>query len=1324
MKHHLLSHLWFLWLGVLLVAAPASAQNLLANPDFSTGNSGFTSDYTFVTPPGPDPGAGSYTVGTDNKAYNANFLASYGDHTTGTGKYMIVNAATAAITVWQQTVTGLTTNKPYQFSFWLLNTFPTSKARIRVSANGVDVGSVFTNPNDGGNWQLNTITVNPGASTQLILRLRDENLDGNGNDFGLDDMALTAPVANPQLAANNVTTASISTAATINATQISPLSATISAPAGATVASFTLNTVPSMGTLRVGSTGSALTVGRVLTVTEANQLYYLPASSTSQNVTFTYGATDSNGNFSANTATYTIPLTAPAPPMGCGPAYGGGPSSSGLSADYYPGYFAADLTFFGRIAPGLTRIDAQLNFASSTTTASDGWGSIIPPASAGSNATDPNLFSARYRGSVYIPTAGSYTFYLNSDDASYLWLDGAALAPTITNATIDNGKEHAPFLVQTTVTLSAGLHNMLVYYGENTGGNVLTLQYSSAAGTGITQRIIPNSALCAGPSALPPMATNVTNAPAMPSTNAATPIAPLAGTDPNVGGLVVGYLVGSLPTAASGLLYLGVNLVTVGQSLTAAQATALSFDPEPTFTGNATFTFFAVNNAGIASNLPATYTIPVVGPVADVTTALSGPTTLGAGLSSGTFTVTFTNNGPQAATQVTQVVRLPNGAGAGMTAAQQAALPATASYNSGTNTITFATVPVLNSGVTNTYTFSFTVTTVQGANSLVSTVGTSTGQGTNAAPDQATLNVNVTPGNFFVTNDDTNEVPANSTKSGNVILNDANPANLANAGFTATRVTDPTHGKLNLTADGSYSYTPDAGYLGPDSFTYNVCVPSATPPCSNISTVNLNVYDASQVCTIGTGSNLLVNPSFTNGNSGFSSTYNFIARPATQVTAPSGGGLYPEGTYAVDADANYYHGSFTGTGRTGVGDKFMIVNGSQNLSVVYQQSVTVRPNTYYSFSVYANSVNPGSPAQLGFVINGKSTSMVTTLDGTTNYVRMADLWFSGGTTTAVVEIRDVNKAPGGNDFGLDDLYFGTCAKGLVANNVGTATFNNSAPATPIPALSATVTAGPPVSSFVIQTLPNAASGILYLNNSPVIPGQVITLAQANQLLFDPAAGFVGTALFTYTATDNSGSGSNNTATYSIPVGNRPLPVELVSFVAKVVRAVDVQLLWRTASELNNDHFEVQRSATGQGFESIARVAGQGTNTAATTYTYTDAGIGTRATGQLYYRLRQVDRDGTSSFSPVESVRFDQVGTPAIALFPNPATAITNLDLGLLPAGTYQVRVLDAVGRQVLATTGDGGTKLPLDLHAAANGTYLVLVRSAGGQLFTKRLVKE
>ncbi|MBT9393824.1 T9SS type A sorting domain-containing protein [Hymenobacter sp. NST-14] len=1312
MTSPLFSRCWLPLLAALLTVLPGRAQNLLTNPDFESGNTGFTSQYTYVATPAGNSTAGRYALVTDSKTFNTAF-GSFGDHTTGSGQYLIADGATSATTIlWEQTVTGLTPNQNYQFSFWLLNAINTNRAQIQVSANGTDVGTSFTNPNDGGNWQLNTVTVNPGSGTQLILRLRNLRTATGGNDFGIDDVALTAPMANNQLTANNVTTAVISTSATTFPTQISPLRATITGPAGATVSYFTLLTIPASGTLRLGSNGPLLTAGQSLNATEAGQLFYTPASSTTQNLTFTYRVTDSNGNFSPSAATYTIPLVAPAPPANCGPAYGGGAPSSGLSANYYPGYFADNLNFFATTTPGLTRIDPQLNFGGSS------WGNIVPPATG--TATNPNQFSTRHRGSVYVPATGAYTFYLTSDDASFMWIDGNAFSPTVANAFINNGGLHGSRTVQNTVTLSAGLHNVLVYYGEDGGGDVLTLEYSSAAGAGISRQVVPNSALCAGQSALPPTATNVTNSPAMPSSNAATGIAALAGSDPNAGGSVTRYLIASLPAPASGILYLGQGgaPITLNQSLTAAEAATLSFDPEPGFTGNATFTFYAVNNAGISSNTPATYTIPVVGPVADVTTSLSGPATLGANLSSGTFTVTFTNNGPQPATQVTQTVRLPTGAT--MTAAQQAALPSTAGYDAATNTINFGTVPVLNSGTTNTYTFSFRSPATQGANTLVSNVGTTTSQGSNSAVDQFTLNVTVQAGNFFVTNDDSNEVPANTTKTGNIILNDANPQNLANNGFEVQLVgAGVSHGTLTLNANGSYSYTPVGGYLGPDTFTYRVRVPGASPEFSNISTVTLNVYDSNQVCTIGTGNNLVVNPSFTDGNTGFSSAYGYVVDdPATNRE------LVPEALYGVGAEAANYHPSFSGTGRNGVGDNFMIVNGSQNLSVVYQQIINVQPNTYYSFSAYANSVNGNSPAQLGFVINGKSTSNVTTLDGTRNYTQIADLWFSGSSTTAVFEIRDVNKATGGNDFGLDDIYFGTCTVGLTANDVNNRFMSNEAPATSIAALSATVTAGPALNSFIIQTLPNADAGVLFLDNVVVIPGQEIMLADAGKLFFDPKAAYVGTAQFTYTATDVSGAGSRNTATYSLPVGNQPLPVTLTGFEAQLSGRTDALLTWETAAELNNDHFEVERSLDGRTFGIITRVAGRGTTNQATRYAHTDAGVGARSTGLVYYRLRQVDRDGTATYSGIRTVTFRPDVTADITLYPNPATALTRLDMRLLPAGTYQVRVLDNVGREVLHLSAEGGAEPALDLHAVASGTYIVLVRAENGQQFTKRLVKE
>ena len=180
-----------------------------------------------------------------------------------------------------------------------------------------------------------------------------------------------------------------------------------------------------------------------------------------------------------------------AQPTGCSrPDPGGNPATNGLYAEYFAGYFNDDQSFFTSTPVGLTRIDAQLNFP---TTAS--WGNLVPPAQ--NTAADPQQFSARYRGSLYVPVTGNYTFYLTSDDASYLWLDNAAQAlPAQTAAAlINNGGGHGALERSGTVFLTAGLHSVLIHYGEDLYGNVLTWEWESAA-AGIGRQLVPSSALC------------------------------------------------------------------------------------------------------------------------------------------------------------------------------------------------------------------------------------------------------------------------------------------------------------------------------------------------------------------------------------------------------------------------------------------------------------------------------------------------------------------------------------------------------------------------------------------------------------------------------------------------------------------------------------------------------------------------------------------------------------------------------------------------------------------------------------------------------------
>ena len=173
-------------------------------------------------------------------------------------------------------------------------------------------------------------------------------------------------------------------------------------------------------------------------------------------------------------------------------------------------------------------------------------------------------------------------------------------------------------------------------------------------------------------------------------------------------------------------------------------------------------------------------------------------------------------------------------------------------------------------------------------------------------------------------------------------------------------------------------------------------------------------------------------------------------------------------------------------------------------------------------------------------------------------------------------------------------------------------------------------------------------------------------------------------------------------TLTVSNTSAPLPVTLVSFTAQA-QGPDALLRWATASELHNDRFEVEASADGQVFRRIGTVAGAGTSQLAHNYQLVDPAIAHYATSAVYYRLRQVDTDGTASYSPVRAVAVAQ--SAGLALFPNPATQMATLT-GAVPGAP--VTVLDAVGRLVLRvpadSTGTAALMLPTGLAA---GVYVV-----------------
>jgi hypothetical protein len=199
---------------------------------------------------------------------------------------------------------------------------------------------------------------------------------------------------------------------------------------------------------------------------------------------------------------------------------------------------------------------------------------------------------------------------------------------------------------------------------------------------------------------------------------------------------------------------------------------------------------------------------------------------------------------------------------------------------------------------------------------------------------------------------------------------------------------------------------------------------------------------------------------------------------------------------------------------------------------------------------------------------------------------------------------------------------------------------------------------------------------------------------------------------------NTSEFSGNTALLQ----NRPLPVELARFSA-VADNTNGLLSWTTASEKNNAQFVVERSLNGTSFESIGMVAGQGTTTQSHTYQFIDKQAATVAS-LVYYRLRQVDTNGTSSLSAVQVVRFSYVAQPlTIAMYPNPTAANISLDLRNLPTGTVQVRLTELTGRVLSTAIVTTDQVYPLATAQLPQGSYMVTILN-GSQKTTQLLVKQ
>lgn len=178
------------------------------------------------------------------------------------------------------------------------------------------------------------------------------------------------------------------------------------------------------------------------------------------------------------------------------------------------------------------------------------------------------------------------------------------------------------------------------------------------------------------------------------------------------------------------------------------------------------------------------------------------------------------------------------------------------------------------------------------------------------------------------------------------------------------------------------------------------------------------------------------------------------------------------------------------------------------------------------------------------------------------------------------------------------------------------------------------------------------------------------------------------------------------------------PVTLVGFTASPKRE-QALLEWATASEQNNKGFEIQRSSDGNNWTRIGFVnsySASGNSNERLSYSFSD---NNPLPGTNYYRLRQVDIDGSYQYTPIRSLNFSAKN--GIKLYPNPAQKQLYIQ-GL--TGNNTISIANAVGQVLMKAVTNNSTQQAIDISRLRKGIYFVTVKAENGSISKFKIIKE
>jgi hypothetical protein len=482
---------------------------------------------------------------------------------------------------------------------------------------------------------------------------------------------------------------------------------------------------------------------------------------------------------------------------------------------------------------------------------------------------------------------------------------------------------------------------------------------------------------------------------------------------------------------------------------------------------------------------------------------------------------------------------------------------------------------------------------------------------------------------------------------------------------------------------------------------------NACPTQSKTATITVNVNDVAEtpsgLCTSVTPQGNLV----TNGDfeSGVNASYGgFTFNNSTCAAGPGTWGI----SLPISCRSSYVPATLNGVAADASGNPnghYMLIDADDNTSAVWQsQPVSVTAGVTYFFSSWIANINKTykNPSELNFGFNAGTTYNVgtrTVINPTTlikadaadhEWTQYYTTWTPTVSQTVILSFINTSDdgSGSGDDMALDNISFSGSCQFIDA-------FNTSQ-------LPPSITDCAGNAENLNSLVPSASTTFSWTRNGTAVAG-----ATGPALTTGSGAAAYGRYILCYT---KSGCSIRDT----VDILMCPLPVELVSFEAWKNGGESI-LKWITASEKNNAYFVVERSSDGIEFTPVGTIGGNGNSGILRTYSFTDE---QPLPGDNYYRLKQVDLDGTTSFSKIKIVRQEDLSD--VAIYPNP----NNGSFTILMTGfeqSYKLCIFDLEGRTIYSCSGSG-MRDKIEVNNVGKGIYIARICMDDAVIVKKVLV--